>query len=303
MYIDASSIGQVAVNREYFMGGSFGKSVPSLTDAFAMRAVYALIVVFLLLCGFFTRWYLCEVRGLCSTAAILEILMMILSAFLVGLAGSWLLSEKTFRFLRTQLGGLQRERSGLREQLHLLERENQSARKHVAEWQQEVSLLAQVKKVTEPLLMEAKGQVSSLEQELEQYQRRYENLKQETDAIRDTADRLKYELAEERARETKLQADLEAKPASVKKVRISPPDSMRSRFTPSSLQTRNDLTLISGIGPVIQRKLNELGIYSFQQISEFTPEDIDEVATALKVFQGRIGRDNWIGQAAALMRR
>lgn len=286
-----------------FFRGPFGKSVPSLSHATAMRAVYALITVFLLLCVFFTRWYLCDVRGLCGTVANLEILIMILTALLIGFAGSWLLSENTFRFLRTQLGGLQKERSGLREQLQLLEKENQSARKHVAEWQQEVSLLAQVKKVTEPLLMEAKSQVTTLEQELEQYQRRYENLKQETDAIRDTADRLKYELAEERAREIKLQADLEAQPAKEKKVRIAPPDSMRSRFTPSSFQAKNDLTLISGIGPVIQRKLNELGIYSFQQISEFTPEDIDEVANALKVFQGRIGRDNWIGKAAALMRK
>ncbi len=270
-----------------------------------MRAVYTLLsVVFLLLCVFFTRWYLCNVRGMCETVASLEILIMLLIAFLIGFAGSWLLSEKTFRFLRAQLGGLQKERSGLRDQLQLLEKENQAARKHVAEWQQEVSLLAQVKKVTEPLLMEAKRQVSSLEQELELYQRRYENLKQETDAIRDTAAQLKNELAEERAREINFESNKEQKPEEEKeKFKIEAPDPTRSRFTPSSWQTKNDLTLISGIGPAIQRKLNELGIYSFQQISELTPDMVDQITRSIKFFPDRIGRDNWIGQAAALSRR
>ena len=268
-----------------------------------MRAVYTLItIVFLLLCVFFTKWYLCNVRGLCELAASLEIFSMILVAFLIGFAGSWLLSENTFRFLRSQLGGLQKERTGLHEQLQLLEKENQSARKHVAEWQQEVSLLAQVKKVTEPLLMEAKHQVSALEQELNQYQRRYENLKQETDTIRHTAEQLKNELEEKRTREAKLKLDEAKKIETEVTVPVRKPELASSRFTPSSWQTKNDLTLISGIGPAIQRKLNELGIYSFKQISELTPEMIDQIATAIKFFPDRMGRDNWIGQAAALAR-
>lgn len=286
-----------------FYGAWLQKSVPSQTHKFGMRAVYAIIsVVFLLLCVFFTRWYLCNVRGMCETVAGLEILTMILIAFLIGFAGSWLLSENTFRFLRAQLGGLQKERSGLRDQLQLLEKENQSARKHVAEWQQEVSLLAQVKKVTEPLLMEAKNQVSSLERELEVHHRRYENLKQETDAIRNTATQLKNELAEERAREINFEVNKEEKLEEREKLQMETPDPTRSRFTPSSWQTKNDLTLISGIGPVIQRKLNELGIYSFQQISELTPEMVDQITRSIKFFPDRIGRDNWIGQAAALSR-
>ncbi len=266
-----------------------------------MRSVYGLIAVFLLLCVFFTRWYLCEVRSLCETAANLEILAMILTAFVIGMAGSWLLSEKTFRFLRAQLGGIQKERSNLYDQVHLLEKENQDARKHVSEWQQQVSLLAQVKKVTEPLLMEAKTQVSALENELQQYQRRYNNLKQETDEIRDTATRLKNELEAERTREAKMEVEL--KERQISKANDESPDPSRSRFTPSSWQTKNDLTLISGIGPAIQRKLNELGIYSFQQISELTPDMVSRITKTIKFFPDRIGRDNWIGQAAALARQ
>ena len=257
-----------------------------------MKAVYALITGFLLLCVFFSQWYLCQVRHLCALAANLEVLGMILLAFLIGIVGSWLINEKTFLFLREQMNGLRRERHGLESQVRLLEKENQDARRHVAEWQHEVSLLAQVKKVTEPLLSEAKRQVSTLEQELQQVQRRYENLKSESDAIRTTAEKLKEELAKQKAQPV-------ISPAIVTH---SLPEKDRSRFTPSTTQTRNDLTKISGIGPAIQKKLNALGIYTFQQISELTPEMIDKIATSLKSFPDRIGRDNWIGQAAALAR-
>lgn len=262
-----------------------------------MRLVYAILGVFLILSIFFARWYLCSVRQICETSGIMEISMMILAGLIVGFAAAWLINESTFRLLRGQLGGLQREKSGLHDQLLLLEKENQAARKHVAEWQQEGSLLTQVKKVTEPLLLQARQQVESLEEELKVYQRRYENLKFETDTMRSTAEQLRNELAEERSREAR-RPNVEQQDTPKQETEKS--ERLRSRFTPATGQTRDDLTLISGIGPAIKRKLNELGIYSFQQISEFTPQDIESVAAALKVFKGRIGRDNWIGQAAAL---
>ncbi len=266
-----------------------------------MRLVYAVIAVFLLLSYFFTRWYLCAVRGFCEPSASIEIAIMILAGLVIGFAASWLLSESTFRTLKRQLGGLQKEKSGLHDQLLLLEKENQSARKHVAEWQHEGSLLSEVKKVTEPLLKQAKDQVDVLEQELKQYQRRYENLKEETDSIRKTADQLRSELAEERILELSHPASPETKQTPEKQLAAEKPDKTRSRFTPSTWQTKkDDLTLISGIGPGIERKLNDIGIHSFLQISEFSPQDIEAVAASLKVFKGRIGKDNWIGQAAAL---
>jgi predicted flap endonuclease-1-like 5' DNA nuclease len=267
-----------------------------------MRAVYALITVFLILCIFFTQWYLCDVRGLCERIAILEILMMLLFAFLIGFAGSWLVSENIFLSIRHQVGKLLTDKSVLTEQLQLKEKENQTARRHIAEWQQEASILAQKRNLTEPLLNEAQTKVNRLKEELEQYHRRYENLKNETDAIRETTSRLKSELAEQQTVTQKLKAALQENASAVKKEEREGPDPHHSRFTPSSKQAKNDLTLISGIGPVIQRKLNEIGIYTFQQVSELTPEMIDKITQSIKFFPDRIGRDNWIGQAAAFMR-
>src|SRR5262245_42604584 len=96
-----------------------------------MRAAYALLALFLLVGIFFTRWYLCSVRHLCLGWASLEVGAMILIALIVGFAAAWLIGEGAFRILRQQLGVLQKEKMVMNDQLRLLERENQSARKHV----------------------------------------------------------------------------------------------------------------------------------------------------------------------------
>jgi len=64
----------------------------------------------------------------------------------------------------------------------------------------------------------------------------------------------------------------------------------------------DDLTIISGIGGWIKEKLNVLDIYTFRQISKFTPEDIHTVTEAIEYFPGRIERDEWILQAQELVR-
>ena len=66
---------------------------------------------------------------------------------------------------------------------------------------------------------------------------------------------------------------------------------------------KQDLKLISGIGPFIEEKLNALEIYTYRQISNFNEEDISNVHKAVKSFPGRIERDDWVGQAKRLMEK
>ena len=61
------------------------------------------------------------------------------------------------------------------------------------------------------------------------------------------------------------------------------------------------LILIKGIGPVNERKLNEHGIFHFDQIAAWKKADI-AAAEAYLAFDGRIAREDWIGQAKALAR-
>ena len=61
----------------------------------------------------------------------------------------------------------------------------------------------------------------------------------------------------------------------------------------------DDLTQISGVGPVIVKKLHALGVTTFAQIAAWTPEDVADMDEKLS-FKGRIDRDNWLAQAAEL---
>ena len=62
----------------------------------------------------------------------------------------------------------------------------------------------------------------------------------------------------------------------------------------------DDLKKIDGVGPVIEKKLNELGIYHFKQIAELKKEQADAIDEAI-AFKGRIERDDWLGQAKKLI--
>ncbi len=64
---------------------------------------------------------------------------------------------------------------------------------------------------------------------------------------------------------------------------------------------KEDLTIIKGVGPFIQEKLNELGIYNIEQISGFTIDTIIKVTDAIEYFPGRIQRDFWVEQANEIM--
>ncbi|MGX9147462.1 NADH-quinone oxidoreductase subunit E [Mesorhizobium sp. 128a] len=61
----------------------------------------------------------------------------------------------------------------------------------------------------------------------------------------------------------------------------------------------DDLKLISGVGPKIEGVLHTLGIFTFAQVASWKKAERDWVDGYL-AFQGRIDRDDWVGQAKAL---
>jgi predicted flap endonuclease-1-like 5' DNA nuclease len=64
--------------------------------------------------------------------------------------------------------------------------------------------------------------------------------------------------------------------------------------------TPDDLKLIVGIGPVIERMLYQMGIGTYRQIAHWSERDIDDFDARLREFPGRIRRDAWVTQARAL---
>lgn len=63
---------------------------------------------------------------------------------------------------------------------------------------------------------------------------------------------------------------------------------------------KQDLTQIKGIGSFLEKKLNGLGIYTYEQISRLDANLIEKLTAAIEFFPGRIERDDWVGQAVLL---
>jgi predicted flap endonuclease-1-like 5' DNA nuclease len=74
----------------------------------------------------------------------------------------------------------------------------------------------------------------------------------------------------------------------------APPPLLGGRGAP------DDLKLIVGVGPVLERMLFQLGITTYRQIARWTERDIDDYDARLAEFPGRIRRDGWVTQARAL---
>ncbi|PSJ57177.1 ATP-binding cassette domain-containing protein [Kumtagia ephedrae] len=93
------------------------------------------------------------------------------------------------------------------------------------------------------------------------------------------------QVEEREARAKARAAEMAAAPASVPVAETAP----------------DKLTLIKGIGPVNARKLNEHGVYRFEQIASWKAADI-RAAEAYLEFDGRIAREDWVGQAKRLVK-
>lgn len=63
---------------------------------------------------------------------------------------------------------------------------------------------------------------------------------------------------------------------------------------------KDDLKLITGIGPVLEGKLNTAGIDRYRQLAMLTDADIERLETEAISLSGRIHRDDWVGQAKEL---
>ena len=75
---------------------------------------------------------------------------------------------------------------------------------------------------------------------------------------------------------------------------------MGTKIPKAGPASKDDLKAIDGIGPFIEQKLNAVGIFTFDQISEFDDELINLLTEAIQFFPGRIKRDGWVNQAGSL---
>jgi len=62
----------------------------------------------------------------------------------------------------------------------------------------------------------------------------------------------------------------------------------------------DDLKRIGGVGPALEKLLNDAGIVHFAQIAAWTTDDVLWADNNLARFKGRASRDNWVEQAKIL---
>ncbi|MBA3910983.1 MAG: NADH:ubiquinone oxidoreductase [Rhodobacter sp.] len=59
----------------------------------------------------------------------------------------------------------------------------------------------------------------------------------------------------------------------------------------------DDLKEIEGIGPAMEKLINGMGFFHFDQIASWSDADVALVDAEMKGFKGRITRDKWVAQA------
>jgi predicted flap endonuclease-1-like 5' DNA nuclease len=62
----------------------------------------------------------------------------------------------------------------------------------------------------------------------------------------------------------------------------------------------DDLKRIKGVGPKLEKMLNKLGFYHFDQIANWSKDELAWVDANLEGFKGRVSRDKWVDQAKLL---
>ena len=235
-------------------------------------------------------------------AAILTIAVVGLISFLIG----WLLTDSKWK-----------KKYGQREnQNKLLTSENN----HLKE---ELKDAKEVEKNSNQTLRSLKDRVNEVESSNDRLttqkvllENKYKVLQQKSSP--EEVDRLLEELGNEKRKRVELQAELNDIKSAPTITDTTLSDNGQAEDNQPGLKYRltnifqriglkdtnnpDDLTDINGIGPEISKKLNDLGIYNFRQISRLTVKDLETIDEALEAFPGRGIRDNWIGQATQLFR-
>ena len=93
-----------------------------------------------------------------------------------------------------------------------------------------------------------------------------------------------------------------AKPAGPVLVEVTPAEGMQPQGLDAPRGGKaDDLKLIEGIGPVLERLCHDMGIFHFDQIARWGSEEVAFMDHNLKGFRGRVSRDKWVAQARIIV--
>lgn len=289
------------------------KAVISSGQPRKMKRQYWYILFLAIWCSASAWWYLFGVKGVktdlqsfspqATLVSIIEIVGMLLVACLIGYAIAWGVrgealeeQEEAQEKIKSDNSKLHHSNTELKSQIELWRNK----------YQQDMNY-SQLK-ITEAVaecdklkhqLNELESSVSSRQQDSLNSQSQLEQLETEAGTLRYRVRQLEFQNKEHEESYTKLKHELERLQTERREKSTT---SDHPFVRPVEPDEKDDLTEIKGIGPFIEKRLNMLGIYTFKQLSELTPELVDRVGNAIEFFPGRIERENWIGQARGFLK-
>lgn len=275
-----------------------------------MKKQFWFIALFGVWCLLSSLWYFLSVKGViidtkgfypqAALIAILEILVMLLGACLLGYTIAWNFRGETIDHQNERLETQQEENNSLihhrDEYKNQVELWREKYRHDLSTIQQKLTDLISEKDKLQKHKIELESSLTESRKETREVQARLQQIENEIGTLRYRNRQLEFQVKESEESNAKLKAEIEDL-ISERKEKKSVSDHPFVR--PVEPNDKDDLTKIKGVGPFIEKRLNMIGIYTFQQLAELSPEMIDRVGAAIEFFPHRIIRDNWVGQASA----
>jgi predicted flap endonuclease-1-like 5' DNA nuclease len=195
----------------------------------------------------------------------------------------------TIEDLNNQIVGLKTQASQLQEE--------------IGKEDETVDNLAQIQSIYNA----TRNRLEALEDKLDRLEGENRTLRQELDVIKDSGLIAAAPLSRGLGPETPLEiAALDAVPEEdndePEYIANAGKSVLTEKFLIDEPVEKDDLTLINGIGPFLEKQLNSIGVFTYEEISGWDSEKIEEVTHQIEYFPGRIERDDWVGQAARLLR-
>jgi predicted flap endonuclease-1-like 5' DNA nuclease len=238
------------------------------------------------------------------TYLVTQTFILLLIAALLGLVLGWYLTKITAATLRAALQGrlhnLERDATKLRKELDAasgrvaqLEKDCKTAHDENASLRSQLEAAAG----SDPTSAQGAERIAALEGELAECREALARVPD--DAVAEPAPAMRATGGAVAGDGDEIPSVSRAAAAAAAAARM--PGGERAEPGPAKGGTPDDLQQIKGIGPKIAETLRELGIHSFEQIAEWTPEKVNWINDHLK-FKGRVEREEWIPQAKALVK-
>jgi predicted flap endonuclease-1-like 5' DNA nuclease len=184
---------------------------------------------------------------------------------------------KDKRALEKRINTHQHEIAKLRRELITVENKNDTAKSRSQKWRSKLKPLARQ-------FRQQRMIISELREELRQRE-----LNREQEAV-------------EHQRELNaITSALPAEPKATTPVAASEPLATAPAEAPPPVEQRDNLKSLKGIGPALQKKLYNQGIFRLQQLAEMNIEELTKLGKSLGVSEKLINKNDWSKQARELL--